>query len=917
MPTSDVHDGARIFISYALKDGAAFAACLRKQLIDEGFSVWQDLIAIEGGRDWWSQIEDALRAKSLQHFVLVATPGALESEVVGRERRLARQEGKTVSPVRGPGLPGFHALPRWLGEVYDLAIPEKRRLFIRVLQGPSSQKRAPMTAPKPPADFVARPVEFNALKQQLLEANGDVRTTTAALRGPGGYGKTTLAGALAHDEDIRDAYFDGILWVTLGEKPVDLLSIISDQITFLSGERPGLETVPAAGAKLGETLGDRRILLVIDDVWREQDLQPFLQGGSHTTRLITTRNDHLLPDTAARQQVDEMQKPEALALLSAGLPQDQVAGLRVELAALAARLGEWAQLLKIINGVLRGRTVKKEPLAQAIVSVDRRLTKKGLREFDAKSAADRTRTIAYTIKVSLDALDRAGQERFGELGVFPEDVDVPLGVVTRLWDHTGGIDADATEDLSIELGALSLLHELDLERRTLRLHDNVRRFLREQAGDALAGQSQALVRVLQRNGNLEDDPLSLRYYYLYLPRHLHEAVDSGELHRLLLDPAWLKAKLAATGSPQALVADYDQYSSCEAHRLIGRTLRLTLGICARDPRQLLLQLAGRLMASREAYIADFVAAARSQVTAPTLLPYLPGLKPPGAESARLEGHTSSITALCVLPDGRLASGSNDDMILVWDVTTGDRSARLDVHSDAVTALCVLRDGRLALAAEDDDTIRLLDMETDIGNTRLEGHSGTVRALCVLPDGRLASGADDNMILLWDVTTGIESKRLEGHTDTVRALCVLPDGRLATGAGDKTIRLWDLTTARSAQLEGHTNSVSALCLLPDGRLASAADYDTIRVWDVMTGANTQLEDTDLTVALCALPDGRLASGSIDRMIHVWDVEQGEERHQWEAHDGTVTAVRFLADGRRVVSSGEDRSVRAWRLPAEVR
>jgi hypothetical protein len=40
----------------------------------------------------------------LQHFVLVVTPAALESRVVREEIRLARQEGKTVCPVKGPGL---------------------------------------------------------------------------------------------------------------------------------------------------------------------------------------------------------------------------------------------------------------------------------------------------------------------------------------------------------------------------------------------------------------------------------------------------------------------------------------------------------------------------------------------------------------------------------------------------------------------------------------------------------------------------------------------------------------------------------------------------------------------------------------------------------------------------------------------
>ena len=60
----------RTFISYSRKDGAEFAVELRKSLEKENLSVWQDIITLEGGRDWWSQIEDALKSKALQHFIL-------------------------------------------------------------------------------------------------------------------------------------------------------------------------------------------------------------------------------------------------------------------------------------------------------------------------------------------------------------------------------------------------------------------------------------------------------------------------------------------------------------------------------------------------------------------------------------------------------------------------------------------------------------------------------------------------------------------------------------------------------------------------------------------------------------------------------------------------------------------------------
>jgi TIR domain len=134
------------FISYSGKDGAEFAAWLRGWLKEHDLSVWQDIVALEGGIDWWSQIDAALRSKTLHHFILVITPAALASRDVRREIRLARQEGKTVCPVKGPGVEDLSQLPRWFGEVYDLDVAERRANLIRVLESDSRQKRVPMMA---------------------------------------------------------------------------------------------------------------------------------------------------------------------------------------------------------------------------------------------------------------------------------------------------------------------------------------------------------------------------------------------------------------------------------------------------------------------------------------------------------------------------------------------------------------------------------------------------------------------------------------------------------------------------------------------------------------------------------------------------------------------------------------------------
>jgi hypothetical protein len=103
---------------------------------------------------------------------------------VKQEIRLARQEGKSVCPVKGPGVIDLNKLPRWLGHIYDLAIPEQKNALFAKLKRDAEPRRAPTMAPAPPEDFVARPKEFDALKTRLLDPEGDsVAGITAARRG--------------------------------------------------------------------------------------------------------------------------------------------------------------------------------------------------------------------------------------------------------------------------------------------------------------------------------------------------------------------------------------------------------------------------------------------------------------------------------------------------------------------------------------------------------------------------------------------------------------------------------------------------------------------------------------------------------------------------------------------------------------
>ena len=187
---------------------------------------------------------------------------------------------------------------------------------------------------------------------------------------------------------------------------------------------------------------------------------------------------------------------------------------------------------------------------------------------------------------------------------------------------------------------------------------------------------------------------------------------------------------------------------------------------------------------------------------------------------------SSVWALAVLADGRLAAGCDvsASAVQIVDVDAGAVVAMLRGHVSTVRALALLPDGTLASASED-KTVRVWDVGARACVATLTGHTSHVLSLAVLADGRLASKSIGDEVWLWDVSARTRVGVLTAQT----AMAALPDGRLATVSKNGPILLWDMRPAAAAGASRAAGAapaevVGVLCLgsavfaLPDGRLA---------------------------------------------------------------------------------------------------
>ena len=229
------------------------------------------------------------------------------------------------------------------------------------------------------------------------------------------------------------------------------------------------------------------------------------------------------------------------------------------------------------------------------------------------------------------------------------------------------------------------------------------------------------------------------------------------------------------------------------------------------------------------------------------------------------------------PNGRLlATNNGDSTIKLWDVSqiypesldsqTGDnrrtslspsvsRLRTLQGHGGKVWSIAFSPDSQRLATGSEDQTIRLWDLQTGECLQILEGHDRFVLSVAYSPDHRIASGSDDHTIRLWDAKTGDCLKTLEGHDGWIQAIAFSPDGTLlASSSTDLTAKLWDVATGACLKtLTGHGKWLQSVCFSPDGTcLATGSEDETIKLWQVQTGecwqtlrADRPYENLDIT------------------------------------------------------------------------
>lgn len=310
--------------------------------------------------------------------------------------------------------------------------------------------------------FVGRVREIEEIKAHIQSSQ---QAAVYAIVGMGGVGKSSLATRIAHE--LRFILQDGVLWADLARsEPMSILE--GWGVAYGAAHLARCRDIGTRSAAFRDLMADKRVLIVLDDVERLDQVEPLRPSGNGCVVLITTKDREIASSLHAQSiPLRGLRRSDSLQLLSSVVGRSRVEA-EIEAAETIARL-------------LENLPLAIEIAAQQMnANPDRSIGEMAhdLQQVRSKVARlkTRNRAVRTSFERSWELLDDHLRDVFAAMAVFGAR---PFSLAAAA--HVAGLDED--DDAVTDLWRLSLL--IRIGQRRYRLHSLLADFAREKLQDPI------------------------------------------------------------------------------------------------------------------------------------------------------------------------------------------------------------------------------------------------------------------------------------------------------------------------------------------------------------------------------------------------------------------------------------------------
>lgn len=229
------------------------------------------------------------------------------------------------------------------------------------------------------------------------------------------------------------------------------------------------------------------------------------------------------------------------------------------------------------------------------------------------------------------------------------------------------------------------------------------------------------------------------------------------------------------------------------------------------------------------------------------------------------------------------------------------------------------DGKSVIAPTS-NAIRSIDFDTGRVNWEVKDLRGET-TFAAMPDGRLLA-SERGGFRVFEPATGKETQRVASSITAFQFLA--SDGKqIACWHSKEGTAVLDFATGQKLWQYGERAIPnSPVAFVPGTAELVTRELRNRENWICILDSNTQkslrewkLPATSRFWVQSALsPDGKLLFTAGDENVHLWTVATGKEHASWAGHGDEVIAGAFTADGKRLVTSSKDKTLRWWDLAA---